>query len=115
MLLAAVGLYGVVAYSVARRTREIGIRVALGADAGRVVGLVMRQGLAIAGVGVAVGAVLALGAAKAVAGALYSVSFVDPVAWTAAIVTLLAVAALANVVPARRASIVDPSIALRSE
>ena len=115
MLLASIGLYGVIAYSVARRTREIGIRMALGAKPSAVVGLVMRQGLGIAGVGVAVGTVLALGAAKAVAGALYGVSFVDPVAWTAAILTLLTVAALANVVPARRASIVDPSIALRSE
>jgi ABC-type antimicrobial peptide transport system permease subunit len=62
-----------------------------------------------------IGVVLALGAAKAVGGALYGVSFVDPVAWTAAIGTLFAVVALANVVPARRASVVDPSIALRSE
>jgi predicted permease len=115
MLLASIGLYGVIAYSVARRTREIGIRMALGAKPSAVVGLVMRQGLGIAGVGVAVGTVLALGAAKAVAGALYGVSFIDPVAWTTAILTLLTVAALANVVPARRASIVDPSTALRSE
>jgi predicted permease len=115
MLLASIGLYGVIAYSVARRTREIGIRMALGAKPSAVVGLVMRQGLGIAGVGVAVGTVLALGAAKAVAGALYGVSFIDPVAWTTAILTLLTVAALANVVPACRASIVDPSTALRSE
>ena len=115
MLLASVGLYGVIAYAVARRTREIGIRMALGAKPGAVVGMVMRQGLGIAGVGVAAGALLALGAAKAVAGALYGVSFVDPVAWTASIATLFTVAALANLVPARRASAVDPSIALRSE
>jgi macrolide transport system ATP-binding/permease protein len=115
MLLAAVGLYGVIAYSVARRTREIGIRMALGAKPGAVVGLVMRHGLGIAAIGVGIGAVLALGAAKAVAGALYGVSFVDPVAWSAAIVTLLSVAALANLVPARRASVVDPSTALRAE
>jgi predicted permease len=115
MLLAAIGLYGVIAYSVARRTREIGIRMALGAKPAAVVGLVMRQGLGIAAVGVAVGAVLALAAAKAVAGALYGVSFVDPMAWGAAIGTLFLVSALANLIPARRASIVDPSIALRSE
>ena len=115
MLLASIGLYGVIAYSVARRTREIGIRMALGANRSTVVGLVMRQGIGIAAVGVAVGAVLSLGAAKAVAGALYGVSFIDPVAWLAAVVTLFVVAALANAIPARRASMVDPSVALRSE
>jgi ABC-type antimicrobial peptide transport system permease subunit len=115
MILASIGLYGVIAYSVARRTREIGIRMALGANRSAVVGLVMRQGLGIAAVGLAIGALLSLGAAKAVAGALYGVSFVDPVAWLTAIVTLFIVATLANVIPARRASVVDPSIALRSE
>ena len=89
MVLASIGLYGVIAYSVARRTREIGIRMALGAQPSAVVGLVMKQGLRLAAVGVGVGAVLALGAAKAVAGALYGVSFVDPIAWSAAIATLL--------------------------
>jgi predicted permease len=115
MALASIGLYGVIAYAVARRTREIGIRMALGARPGAVVGMVMRQGLGIAAVGVAIGTLLALGAAKAIAGALYSVSFVDPIAWTASIVTLFLVAAVANFIPARRASTVDPSIALRSE
>jgi putative ABC transport system permease protein len=75
----------------------------------------MRQGLGIAAVGVAVGSLLALGAAKAVAGALYGVSFVDPLAWVGSILALLTVATLANVVPARRASVVDPSTALRSD
>jgi macrolide transport system ATP-binding/permease protein len=115
MLLASIGLYGVIAYSVARRTREIGIRMALGARPSAAVGLVMKQGLALAAVGVGVGALLALGAAKAVAGALYGVSAVDPLAWSAAIVTLFVVSALANLVPARRASVVDPSSALRAE
>jgi predicted permease len=115
MLLASVGLYGVIAYSVARRSRELGIRMALGAQPSAVVGLVMRQGLGIAGVGVAVGTLLALGAAKAVASALYGVSVLDPIAWGVSIVMLFSVAALANAVPARRASVVDPSIALRSE
>jgi ABC-type antimicrobial peptide transport system permease subunit len=89
--------------------------MALGARPAAVVGLVMRQGLALAAVGVGIGALLALGAAKAVAGALYGVSFVDPIAWGGAILLLLAVSTLANVVPARRASIVDPSGALRAE
>jgi macrolide transport system ATP-binding/permease protein len=115
MLLASIGLYGVIAYSVARRTREIGIRMALGAKPSAVVGLVMTQGLLLAAVGVGVGTVLALGAARAVAGALYGVSFIDPIAWSAAIVTLFVVSALANLLPARRASVVDPSSALRSE
>jgi macrolide transport system ATP-binding/permease protein len=115
MLLAAIGLYGVIAYAVARRTREIGIRMALGARPSAVVGLVMKQGLVLTMVGVGVGALLSLGAAKAVAGALYGVSSFDAVAWGAAIVTLFVVSALANLVPARRAAIVDPSSALRSE
>jgi ABC-type antimicrobial peptide transport system permease subunit len=115
MMLASIGLYGVIAYSVARRTREIGIRMALGAQPSAVVGLVMRQGLGIAAAGVGVGAVLALGGAKAMAGALYGVSFADPLAWGGAVATLLLVTALANVIPARRASVVDPSSALRSE
>jgi predicted permease len=115
MALAAIGLYGVIAYAVARRSREIGIRMALGAKPAAVVALVLRQGLGLAAVGLSIGAVVALGAAKAIGGALYGVSFLDPVAWTAAFVTLFSVAALANLVPARRASVVDPSIALRSE
>jgi putative ABC transport system permease protein len=115
MLLASIGLYGVIAYSVARRTREIGIRMALGAPRSAVVGLVMKQGLGITAAGVGAGALLALGGAKAVAGALYGVSFVDPLAWSAAIGLLFGVAALANFIPARRAAIVDPSSALRSE
>ena len=115
LLLASVGLYGVIAYSVARRTRELGVRMALGASQSSVVGLVMRQGLALAIFGVGIGSLLALGAATAAAGALYGVSVVDPVAWVSAIATLFAVAALANAIPARRASVVDPSVALRSE
>jgi putative ABC transport system permease protein len=115
MALAAIGLYGVIAYAVARRTREIGIRMALGARPGAVVALVLRQGLSIAAVGVAIGAVLAIGAAKAIGGVLYGVSVVDPIAWSGAVGTLFGVAVLANLLPARRASVVDPSIALRGE
>jgi predicted permease len=115
MLLAAIGLYGVIAYSVARRTREIGIRMALGARPGAVLGLIMKQGMTVAAAGAAAGVVLALGAAKAVSGALYGVSFVDPFAWSAALGILFGVSVLANVVPASRASHVDPSTALRSE
>jgi predicted permease len=115
MVLAAVGLYGVIAYSVARRTREIGIRMALGAKRSMVVALVMKQGLGLTAVGVVVGAFLSAGAAKAVSGALYGISAADPITWIGATITLFAVAAVANAVPARRAAVVDPSSALRSE
>ena len=112
-LLAAVGLYGVVAYTVGRRTREIGIRMALGAAPGGVLGMVMRQGLVLAGAGAAAGLVLAWVAARALASGLYGVSAFDPAAWVAAVGVLLASASLANYIPARRAARVDPSIALR--
>jgi len=114
-LLAAIGLYGVIAYAVARRSREIGIRMALGAQPSAVVALVLRQGLGLAAAGLGVGAVIALGAAFALSRALYGVSIVDPMAWGATIAILVTVAALANVVPARRAAVVDPSSALRAE
>jgi putative ABC transport system permease protein len=119
MLLAAVGLYGVVAFSVARRTREIGIRVALGADAGSVVGLVMRQGLLVCGVGLACGAllaaVLALIARQQLAALLYGIGFLDAVSWIGAATALIVVSALANLIPAWRAAKVDPSVALRTD
>jgi predicted permease len=115
MLLAAVGLYGVIAYAVSRRTREIGIRMALGANRGTVVSMIVGDGMRLAAIGGAVGVVLAAGAAKAVTGALYGVSFLDPLAWFGAVATLLVVAVLANLAPALRASRVSPSLALRSE
>ncbi len=114
-VLAAIGLYGVIAYAVARRTREIGIRMALGAAPGGVIGLVMKQGLTVAVAGCAMGAVVAYLAARAIAGGLYGVGALDPLAWTGAVGALLGSAALANFLPARRASLVDPSVALRSE
>jgi predicted permease len=115
MVLAAIGLYGVIAYSVARRTREIGIRMALGARPGTVVRLVMQQGLLVAIAGLATGCVLAAAAARAIAGALYGVTAADPVSWLAAAALLLSVSALANFIPAWRASHVDPTEALRIE
>ena len=114
-LLAAIGLYGVIAFSVARRTREIGVRMALGAQPSGVLGLVMRQGFGLAGVGLAIGAVLAAAAASALSGLLYGITPFDPVAWALAVVTLLGAAGLANLVPARRAMRVDPMTALRTE
>ena len=115
MALAAVGLYGVVAYAVGRRTREIGIRMALGAAPQRVVSMVMRQGLTLVGAGVAVGVVLSAAAARALSSALYGVSAADAVAWSGAIAVLLAAGAAANYLPASRAARVDPSTALRAQ
>ncbi|HET7697691.1 MAG TPA: ABC transporter permease [Vicinamibacterales bacterium] len=113
-LLAAIGLYGVIAYAVGRRTREIGIRIALGATPGDVLGMVMRQGLGIVAGGLTVGLVLSWIAARAIASALYGVGAADPAAWTGAVAVMLGSAALANYLPARRAARVDPSIALRA-
>jgi predicted permease len=114
-LLAATGLYGVIAFSVARRTREIGVRVAIGADRANVLGLVLRQGLSVALAGTMIGVLLALGVARLLSGVLYQVGMLDPLAWTAALVVLLSAAVVANLVPARRAMRVDPVTALRTE
>lgn len=115
LLLAAVGLYGAIAYSVARRTREIGVRLAVGAAAGGVLALVMRQGMTLAVVGLVIGGSLAAVAATLLEGALYGVGTGDVVAWGGAAAGLLLAAALANFVPARRAMRVDPVTALRAE
>jgi predicted permease len=115
MLLAAIGLYGVIAYSVARRTREIGIRMALGAARAGVLQLIMRQGLTVAGVGLAVGCAIGLLVTHALSGILYGVSAIDPIAWGGSVAVLLSIAALANLFPASRAARVDPNVALRSE
>ncbi|NKB89586.1 MAG: FtsX-like permease family protein [Acidobacteria bacterium] len=114
LLLAAVGLYGVIGYSVSRRTREIGIRMALGAEKGRVVSLILKQGLTLVLVGGAVGAALAGLTGRFLSSVLY-VSPLDPVAFAMALGVLVAVAAFANWVPARRAAKVDPMISLRGE
>ena len=114
-LLAAIGLYGVIAFSVARRTREIGVRVAVGASTRDVLSLVLRQGLALALIGAITGAVLAAVSARVLSGLLYEVGSFDPVAWTTALVVLLSAALAANVIPARRAMRVDPVTALRTE
>ncbi len=115
LLLASVGLYGVIAYSVARRTREIGIRMALGARPGALLRLVLRQGLGLASIGLLIGCLLAAGVVRLLGSLLFGVSAADPVAWGVAAVTLLAVAGLANLVPARRAVRVNPSSALHLE
>ena len=115
MLLAAIGLYGVIAYSVARRTRDIGIRMALGAGRGSVVGLVLRHGLTLSIGGALVGAGFAFVGARALSGALYGIGALDPLTWTAAFALVFAVTLLANAVPARRAALLDPTRALRAD
>ena len=114
-LLAAIGLYGVIAFSVTRRTREIGVRMALGARPAGVLSLVMRQGFTIVAIGLAAGSLLAAGAATALRGLLYGVTPFDGVAWGLAMIAMVAAAALANFFPARRAMRVDPMTALRIE
>src|SRR5881396_505880 len=113
--LAVVGLYGVKAYSVARRTREIGIRMALGAQAGAVLRMIMREGFVMLVSGVAIGLLLAVATAKIVSGILYGVGALDPVAFTVAPAVLTVAALVAMWLPARRATRVDPVQALHAE
>jgi predicted permease len=113
--LAVLGVYGVKAYSVARRTREIGIRMALGAQAGAVLRMIMREGSIMLVSGVLIGLLLSMAIAKVVSGILYEVGSLDPVAFTAAPLLLAAAALVATWLPARRATQVNPIQALRSE
>jgi putative ABC transport system permease protein len=115
MLLAAIGLYGVLSYSVSQQTREIGVRVALGASAGGILGEVLGRGLKLAMIGVFVGTALALALSRVITGLLYEVSATDPVTFVLVPLVLLSIAAVACYVPARRATRVDPIVALRAE
>jgi predicted permease len=115
LTLAAVGVYGVKAYAVARRTREIGIRMALGAKPGEVVRMILREGLIMTLSGVALGFLLALGIGRLFSSMLYQVSPVDPVVFTLAPCVLLAASLLACWLPARRAASIEPMQALRAE
>jgi ABC-type antimicrobial peptide transport system permease subunit len=114
-LLAGVGVYGVISYAVTRRTREIGIRVALGASRSSVVWLVIRESSILVIAGSAIGIPAALAATRMVKSFLYGVGSQDPMTIAIAALTLAAVAALASFIPARRATRVDPMIALRYE
>ena len=115
LVLAAIGIYGVTAYAVSRRTREIGIRVALGADEGRVLRLVLRQGLVLAGIGVAIGVVLAGLGSRLLESLLYGVRGLDPLTFGAACALFAVVTVVATYIPARRAARIDPVSALRAE
>jgi ABC-type antimicrobial peptide transport system permease subunit len=115
LLLAAAGIYGVLAGSVTERTREIGIRAVLGASRGMIVALVIRQGLALTGLGVAIGLGGAVFASQGLVAMLFSVSHLDPVTYAGVVVLLVVVALLACAVPAWRASRVDPAQAIKAE
>ena len=115
LVLAAVGLYSVIAYAVAQRTQEIGVRIALGAGVRDVMRLVLGEGMRVAVIGIAIGGAIALWASRWVGPMLFSVSPRDPVIYGLVAVVLLVAAALASAVPALRASRVDPNVALRSE
>jgi predicted permease len=115
LLLGIVGLYGVVAYSVSTRTREIGIRVAIGARRQDVTGMVIRQGLLLAGIGVACGFVAAVALTRLMEALLFGTEPVDPATYAATSAALIGVALLASYLPARRAASVDPMEALRHE
>jgi putative ABC transport system permease protein len=115
LALAVAGLYGVVAYSVSQRTREIGVRLALGARPGDVLAMVVRQGLALVAVGVVVGLGIAVALGGYLASLLYGVSPTDPLTLGGVTALLVAVAALASYVPALRAARVDPMVALKYE
>ena len=115
LLVTCVGLYGVISYSVSRRTREIGVRMALGADRREVAGLILRETLTLAGAGVAIGVPVSLAAARAFSSLLYGVAASDLVTLAAALLAVLAAAAVSGYVPARRASRVSPLAALHWE
>jgi putative ABC transport system permease protein len=114
-ILAVIGLYGVISYMVARRTNEIGIRMALGANGGGIVRLILREALLLLGIGLVVGAALALAAARTASSMLFGLKPYDPATLAFAIGTLAMVAIAASYIPARRAAGVDPMVALREE
>jgi putative ABC transport system permease protein len=115
LVLAAVGIYGVLAYSVAQRTREIGVRMALGAREATVATMVVREALGVVGIGLAIGVAGALALTRVLASLLYEVSPTDPLTFAGVTIVLAAVAVSASYLPARRAARVDPIVALRSD
>jgi putative ABC transport system permease protein len=115
LALAAVGIYGVLAYVVSQRTREIGIRLAIGADRSQLLGMVLRQGLSLAAIGIAAGLIGAFALTRLMESLLYKVRPNDPITFTAVAAGLMLIAAVASFLPARRATRVSPMTALRAE
>jgi putative ABC transport system permease protein len=115
LLLGGVGIYGVMAYGVSLRRREIGVRMALGARPADVSQMISRQGVLLAAVGVGIGLAVAIGVTRFMRGLLYDVSATDPLTLAGTCVLLLLVAVFASWLPARRAASVDPAVALRSD
>lgn len=115
LVLACVGLYGIMSYAVARRTNEIGIRMALGAERHNILAMVMRETLIMVALGVAIGVPAALAATRVISSMLYDLKPTDPLTITVSASVMITVAAFAGYLPARRASRVDPMVALRYE
>jgi putative ABC transport system permease protein len=115
LVLAVIGIYGVVSYAVGQRTHEIGVRMALGAQRTDVLGMVIRQGMVTTVVGVIVGVLGAVAATRLISSQLYGVEATDPATFVTVSLVLVGISVLASYVPARRATRVDPLIALRSE
>jgi len=115
LVLAAVGIYGMIAFSLSQRTREMGIRIALGATRPGLLGMIVREGVALAGIGIIAGVGLSLLLTRTLASMLFGVKAMDPVSFITAALLLLGVAAAASFVPAHRASKCDPMEVLRAE
>jgi ABC-type antimicrobial peptide transport system permease subunit len=115
LVLGAVGVYGVISHYVTRRSRDYGIRIALGQQPSRVVRQVVGRGAALVAVGSAIGVVAAFGVTRVLTSMLYGVQATDPLALSAAVIVLLVVGMLAAFVPARRASLTDPAVVLRQQ
>lgn len=115
VLMAAAGLYGVISFNVARRTKEIGLRMALGAGSRRILGSVLAEGIALAGFGIAIGLVAATMLGRFLDAMIFGISAHDPLTLIAAVLVLLAMAAIATLQPALRAARVDPTTSIRAE